>query len=160
MRTIKTFSVSTAVQSLKQQLLNWSESFEEAIFLDSNQTEHLYPGYDAILAVEAFTAIKSDEVDAFNKLDDYQTTTKDWLFGYLSYDLKNDTEFLTSKNEDQLKFPELYFIQPKKIWLLKSDYIEAHYLRMVDDEIDSDFESILKTKITETPSQALKFSPR
>lgn len=160
MRTIKQFPNSFLKEDFKNKLFYWAKQFEEIIFLDSSQSEHLYQDHEAILAVDGFTAIKSDDFDAFEKLNEYHTKTKDWLFGYLGYDLKNDTESITSKNQDHLQFPELYFIQPKKIWLLKANCIEAHYLKMVDDEIDTDFKSILKTKIIETPPQTLKFSPR
>ncbi|MDX1543109.1 MAG: aminodeoxychorismate synthase component I, partial [Christiangramia sp.] len=83
-----------------------------------------------------------DFVDAFDKLKEYQETTADWIFGYLSYDLKNDVEDLTSSNYDGLQFPDLYFFQPQKIILLKEKKIEFHYLRMVDDEIEQDFKDI------------------
>jgi para-aminobenzoate synthetase component 1 len=33
----------------------------------------------------------------------------DWMVGYLSYDLKNELEDLTSENHDGLGFPELFF---------------------------------------------------
>lgn len=160
MRTVKTFPKHVFEADFKQKLFYWAKQFEDIIFLDSNQTEHLYHDYEAILAVEAFTAIKSDDVNAFERLDEYQTKTKDWLFGYLSYDLKNDTESITSKNQDHLELPELYFIQPKKIWFLTKDSIEAHYLKMVDDEMDADIKSISEIQIPKISSESLRFSPR
>lgn len=128
--------------AFKKQLLNWSKQFREAIFLDSNNYEQKYTSFDAILAVDAFTSIKTDEVNAFEDLKQYQQTTKDWLFGYLSYDLKNDTEELKSKNFDGLNFPELFFFQPKKLFLLKDDQLEIKYLNMCDDEVEEDLEEI------------------
>ena len=144
MRTPKkiTFSLTT---EFKQQLLNWANQFEEVVWLDSNSYEFSSIEYEAILAVEAFTALKTDYVNAFGKLQEYQQTTKDWIFGYLTYDLKNDVEALSSKNFDGLSFPDLYFFQPKKIFLLKKDEIEMHYLGMVDDEMEEDWQAILKT---------------
>lgn len=128
--------------AFKKQLLNWSKQFREAIFLDSNNYEQKYTSFDTILAVDAFTSIKTDEINAFEDLKQYQQTTKDWLFGYLSYDLKNDTEELKSKNFDGLNFPELFFFQPKKLFLLKDDQLEIKYLSMCDDEVEEDLEEI------------------
>lgn len=128
--------------AFKKQLLNWSKQFREAIFLDSNNYEQKYTSFDTILAVDAFTSIKTDEINAFEDLKQYQQTTKDWLFGYLSYDLKNDTEELKSKNFDGLNFPELFFFQPKKLFLLKDDQLEIKYLNMCDDEVEEDLEEI------------------
>ncbi|NEV94131.1 anthranilate synthase component I family protein [Psychroflexus sp. YR1-1] len=160
MRTVRTFQKQQFSGDFKKKLFHWGKQFEEVIYLDSNEREHLYQNYGAMLAVDAFTAIKSDDCMAFERLDEYQSSTRDWLFGYLSYDLKNDTETITSKNEDHLQFPELYFIQPKKIWLVREDHIEAHYLKMVDDEIDTDFASILNLDLPETGSHAMRFTPR
>ncbi|WP_432670693.1 anthranilate synthase component I family protein [Flavobacterium sp. SM2513] len=128
---------------LKKQLLQWSQQFRELVFLDSNETHNSYSTYDCILAVDAFTAIQTDFLNAFEDLNIYQKTTKDWLFGYLSYDLKNDTEKLISANKDRLHFPDLYFFQPKKIIFLKENQLEFHYLNMCDDEMESDYQEII-----------------
>lgn len=144
MRTPKKISYLLTTE-FKQQLLNWANQFEEVVWLDSNSYEFSSVEYEAILAVEAFTALKTDYVNAFGKLQEYQQTTKDWIFGYLTYDLKNDVEALSSKNFDGLNFPDLYFFQPKKIFLLKKDEVEMHYLGMVDDEMEEDWQAILNT---------------
>lgn len=142
MRTSRVFSVEDP-QKLKQQILLWSRQFHEIAWLDSNEYESGSGEYEAILAVEAFTAIKTDHENAFDKLKEYQETTADWIFGYLSYDLKNDVEHLKSSNFDGLHFPDLYFFQPQKLILLKDDQVEFRYLKMVDDEIEDDFNEII-----------------
>jgi para-aminobenzoate synthetase component 1 len=126
----------------KEQLLFWGQQFREIIFMDSNEYPQQYSSYDCILAVDAFTAIKTDYHNAFEDLKQYQQITKDWLFGYLSYDLKNDVEHLKSNNFDGLGFSDLFFFQPKKIFLLKGNELEIQYLNMCDDEIEEDLEEI------------------
>ncbi|SFC29943.1 para-aminobenzoate synthetase component 1 [Zunongwangia mangrovi] len=152
MRSNKIFELSN-VNLFKQKLLSWASGFREVVWLVSNEYPDKYRQYDAILAVEAFTAIKTDAVEAFDKLKEYQETTADWIFGYLSYDLKNDTENLKSKNYDGLDFPELYFFQPQKLFLLKGNQLEVQYLRVVDDEIDLDFAAINDIVIPEKTAQ-------
>ena len=105
------------IQKFKVQLLEWSQKFKEVVWLDSNQCSQTYSNFDAVLAVDAFSYIKSDFRQAFEQLKAYQQTTKDWIFGYLSYDLKNDLEDLKSANFDGLGFPDLFFFQPKKSFL-------------------------------------------
>ena len=134
----------------KQELLSWSQQFREVVFLDSNEYPQKYSNYDCVLAADAFTSITTDYHNAFEDLKQYQQTTKDWLFGYFSYDLKNDTESLQSRNYDGLEFPDLFFFQPKKLFLLKGNQLEMHYLNMCDDEIECDFESLLKQTETTT----------
>jgi len=131
----------------KKQLLQWSNSAREVAFLDSNSYPQKYSSFDCVLAVDAFTSIKTDYINAFEDLHQYQGQTKDWLFGYLSYDLKNDTEDLHSSNFDGLEFPDLYFFQPKKLFLLKGNQLEMYYLRFCDDEMESDFEEIIQSAI-------------
>jgi len=126
----------------KKQLLLWSNSFREVVFLDSNDYNQIYSNYDCVLAIDSFTSIKTDYEKAFEDLHQYQSQTKDWLFGYLSYDLKNDIEDLQSNNYDGLEFPDLFFFQPKKLFLLKENQLEIQYLNMCDDEIDEDFNEI------------------
>ena len=116
----------------------WSQQFDDVVWLDSNHHKDQYGNYEAVLAVDAFTAIRTDYFEAFERLKEYQTVTKDWIFGYLTYDLKNTTEQLKSDNFDGLEFPELYFFQPKKLFLIKDNDVEIQYLKMVDDEIEVD----------------------
>ncbi|WP_127845701.1 anthranilate synthase component I family protein [Psychroflexus aestuariivivens] len=147
----------------KKQLLHWGNKHSEVVFLDSHDSSAntKYSTYDAVLAVEAFTAIKTDYFEAFQKLDEYQKTTNDWLFGYLSYDLKNNLENLKSENLDELEFPELYFFQPQKLFLLKGDLLEIQYLKLVDNEIKSDLEIILNTETKiNSSSNHIQMKPR
>lgn len=130
------------VEQYKQKLLLWSQQFSEVVWLDSNNYTQSYSSYDAVLAVDAITCIQTDHTDAFKQLKEYQSLTNDWIFGYLTYDLKNDVEPLKSQNFDGLQFPELCFFQPKKIFLIKDDTLEIRYLNMVDDDIASDLLAI------------------
>lgn len=133
-------------EHFKQQLLSWSQQFREVVFLDSNSYPQDYSRFDCVLAVDAFTSLKTDFHNAFDDLKQYQQTTKDWLFGYLSYDLKNNVEDLKSANFDGLDFPDLFFFQPKKIFLLKENQLEIQYLLLCDDEVEDDFEEIVQTE--------------
>ena len=127
----------------KKQLLLWANSYREVVFLDSNSYPQKYSSFDCVLAVDEFTSIKTDHHNAFEDLKQYQGQTKDWLFGYLSYDLKNDIEDLHSANFDGLDFPDLYFFQPKKLFILNGNQLELHYLRFCDDEMEADYFDII-----------------
>ncbi len=140
-------------EKLKQQLLEWSRSFREVVLLDSNAHQAAYSDFDFVLAVDALTSIQTDHYNAFEQLNQYQQTTQDWLFGYLSYDLKNDVEDLKSQNFDGLQFPELFFFQPKKLFLLRGNQLEVAYLPLCDDELDEDWASIQKQPISGQEAQ-------
>ena len=146
LRISKKFQIEDP-KTVKSQLLSWAQQFEEVVWLDTNGYEQKYASYDAVLAVDAFTVLKTDHSNAFEKLQEYQALSNDWLFGYLSYDLKNDVETLTSENYDGLQFPDLYFFQPKKLFLLKGVELQVHYLRLVEDELEGDIDGILDQKV-------------
>tara|TARA_R110000868_G_scaffold84625_4_gene238499 strand:- start:2502 stop:3803 length:1302 start_codon:yes stop_codon:yes gene_type:complete len=132
------------IVSFKQSLLNWSQQYYEVVWLDSNGHKSKYSSFDGMIAVDALTSIVTDTQNAFEDLSNYQSNTKDWIFGYLSYDLKNDTELLSSSNTDSLNFPALYFFQPKKLIEIEGTTVTFRYLNMVADEIEEDFKNILE----------------
>ena len=160
MRTQKTVLLKNS-KVFKKKLLRWSKQFEDVVWLDSNNHNKKNSNFDVALAVDAFTSVQSDFEGAFQKLNEYQSTCDDWIFGYLSYDLKNDIEDLTSNNFDGLKFPDLYFFQPKKIFLIKGNRLIVKYLKMVNDEFKHDLKAIKKTKAKSTKlSNNVKISLR
>lgn len=127
---------------LKKQLLHWAQQFREVVFLDSNNYQDRYGSYEAVLAVDAFTSLQTDDQKAFLELQSYQQETNDWLFGYLSYDLKNSIEPIDSQNIDGLNFPDLFFFQPKKIIILAQETLRFEYLGICEEEIADDFKDI------------------
>ena len=162
MRTTSTKHIANPTL-FKEQILYWSQQFNETIILDSNvesNENQLYKSYDLIIAVDAFTSIQTDYEKAFEDLYQYQSKANDWLFGYLAYDLKNDVEHLQSQNFDGLGFSDLYFFQPKKIFLLKDSTLEIQYLNMCDDEIDSDLEDILNQEKSESQESKVTIQQR
>ncbi|WP_339705411.1 anthranilate synthase component I family protein [uncultured Kriegella sp.] len=148
MRTKVSFIIAD-VPNFKDTLLYWAGQFKEAVWLDSNNHNDVYGTFDAVLAVDALTSLTTDAKHGFDNLKEYQERANDWLFGYLSYDLKNDVEQLGSANFDGLHFPELHFFQPKKIIRITANKADFIYLNMVGDEIEEDFKEISKTIIPE-----------
>lgn len=163
MRTVKKITLPEG-HNIKEKLLQWSQQFREVVWLDSNNYHQVHSSYDAVLAVDAFTILQTDAIDAFDKLKEYQSLTNDWLFGYLTYDLKYDTENLKSNNYDGLDFPELFFFQPKKVFLLKKNELEIQYLHFVDDELEVDYEEvqgvILIDEVINSPVSPIKIKLR
>ena len=76
MRTVKKYPFSLTEDS-KAQLLQWVQQFDEVVWMDSNNYSQNHKTYQAILAVDAFTAIKTDAHNAFDKLKDYQIGDKE-----------------------------------------------------------------------------------
>lgn len=140
-RHSQSYTINDSVH-LKKQLLQWAQQFREVVFLDSNNYQDRYGSYEAVLAVDAFTSLQTDDQKAFLELQSYQQETNDWLFGYLSYDLKNSIEPIDSQNIDGLNFPDLFFFQPKKIIILAQETLRFEYLGICEEEIADDFHTI------------------
>lgn len=141
MRTSRKFEIKNT-STIKDQLLQWGDHHREVVWLDSNLHFDKYQTFEAVLAVEAFTAIQTDYTDAFKKLHEYQKNIQDWIFGYLTYDVKNAVEDLQSNNYNGLGFPDLFFFQPKKIIFIQDNHLHFEYLNLCADEIEEDFEAI------------------
>ena len=139
------------LQVLKQQLLHWSKRYAATVLLDSNDYLHTKNQYDFILATDPLFQFRQNINNAFEALQKQIDTRQDWLFGYLSYDLKNDLEALESKHKDFLEFPELYFFQPKRLWIIKGSQVEAHYVSSCDPE--TDWQSITNATFEQTASE-------
>lgn len=145
MRTAVSFQLDNP-QKFKKNLLHWAQQFETVIWLDSNMDENhntlKYSSYDTILAVESAEEICINESSAFQQFHKFQTQCHDWIFGYFSYDLKNDVEALSSKNADYLGFPELYFFRPKKLFLFRGQQLTVAYLSSLSTAVAPDVETI------------------
>ncbi len=66
-RTVKAFHLKTT-KHIKKKLLYWSDNYDVALWLDSNNYQQHYSSFDAILALEECTAIETDYINAFEKL--------------------------------------------------------------------------------------------
>jgi para-aminobenzoate synthetase component 1 len=124
-RTTKIFQIEDT-DLFKQQLFEWAQSFQDITYLDSHTAKNhqdFYSQFDALLAVDAFTAIKTDALDGFSKLNDYQLITNDWLFGFMSFELKEDSHHLPSKQENLIDSRALFFSTKKAHPLKKQSSI-------------------------------------
>lgn len=113
------------ISDFKQKALHWANQFDVCCFLDSNQYKDVYSAYDFVIAAGVQSELKCPSGTAFNQLKAFQSINKQWLFGFFSYDLKNETEDLHSNHADQLNFPDLYFFVPKYLIAFKNGKAEV-----------------------------------
>ena len=147
---------------LKEKLLNWARNQQTVLWLDNNGHEDAHGNFDALLAVGEVSSLQLNNAEnTFDKLATYQAKTQDWIFGYFSYDLKNDLESLVSENEDQLKFPELYFFQPEKIITLCGKTLTQMYAPAFEDQAATDLKAIRNQPFSpQNRSNSLKIEAR
>jgi para-aminobenzoate synthetase component 1 len=103
------------ITEFKRKALIWANYFNTVCLLDSNQYPHKnYKSKDWVLAVDAVDELICGD-GAFEKLKVFQAAAGSTIFGFLTYDLKNQVEKLESSHADGLGFPELYFFKPRYI---------------------------------------------
>lgn len=83
-----------------------------------------------------------------------------YIFGYLSYDLKEQIHHIPSKNQDHLKFPEAYFWVPKNVVRLHNENIA-----FLQGPKDAECYNFINTFLEEETDQnfhhnATQFTPR
>ncbi len=128
MRYTYQYTINDAEQ-FKQKLLSWGNGFDCFAFLDSNDinknssTKHRYCSFELIAGIGAIETMPTSAISGFSSLKTFTDNTKDWLFGFFSYDLKNETEALGSDNYDGLGFPDIHFFQPKYLITLKDNQL-------------------------------------
>ena len=105
-----------------EKALHWANGFSHCAYFQSNGISYPYQGFDEILAVGVKRIFSPNEKDRFEALSAFHQNK--WLFGYLGYDLKNDTEKLSSNNADHVLFPEISFFEPQHLLFFKGNEIE------------------------------------
>lgn len=116
---------TTELNIFKQKAMQWAASFEICCCLDSNQYQDPYSNYDWLIAVNAVQELKTSAGQAFEQLQDFYQKQQTWMFGLLSYELKNEIERLNSRHSDQLDFPDLFFFVPQYLIAIKGNKIEV-----------------------------------
>ena len=124
MRSSYTFPNKGALTD--DRLLAFTNEFRYSSILKSNNVKNdLYSSYETIVAVGA-TKILSSEKDSFKKLRKFHSEYKDWMFGFLSYELKNEIDNLDSDNISNINIPNLFFYIPETVLLFSKEIITVH----------------------------------
>jgi len=136
--------------SITRQVFAWAKGYEKIFFLHSNDyKDDPYKKFDALIGVSSpghsqNPAFHSDiHSHTLQEIDTFTRHSNDWIFGHISYDLKNLLEKkLSSKHENLTGFPLLAFHIPEIVITLKDGLLEIHSLSTQPDEI---FEAITNT---------------
>lgn len=146
------FEIET--ETFRKQALSWADQFEELCFFQSNGFHDEYSNINSMLAIQAKYTFESDaQNDTFEQLEKFRAKhPNSWMPGFLSYDLKNETENINSSFENKLGFPEAFFFVPNillRFWdtsvEIESDDPKNTYteiIRYTDQPESDDFSTI------------------
>ncbi|MBI4946770.1 MAG: anthranilate synthase component I family protein [Bacteroidetes bacterium] len=137
MRKFVKYEISN-VLVFKENLLHYANSFHRCCVLISNTGQENFTGIysdrnEMIIAVDSIDQITPSE-NSFAALNRFHKEKTDWLFGFLTYDLKNEVESLSSENFDGINFPRMNFFQPKYVFILRNTKVEIGFLPNVSSK--------------------------
>ena len=124
----QTYTLLSTNQNINIEALN--EHFDRICIFDSNENENdkKYLSSSKLIAVGATQEICiKDSQNALSDLQQFYNSKPGWIFGYLTYDLKNEIEQLSSENIDKLGFPLLQFFSPKVVLQIENDLVSVFY---------------------------------
>src|SRR5688572_6930587 len=104
-------------------MLNWANRFNICCLLDNQQYQLPHHSIECLMAAGARRSLSASAGNALDQLSSFYNQEKDWLFGHLAYDLKNELEPLSSSHPDGIGFPDLFFFIPEIIIQLGLDEI-------------------------------------
>ena len=143
-------------------LVYYTKGYKFSCLLHSNisnvKVPKKYFQYDAIFAFDSIKSIKSNN-DSFNKIQSFHNKEKDWLFGYLSYDLKNELYDLSSKNIDNINVDNIAFFIPRHVFLINKNSL---YIESIDskNKIDFLYKEIINQNILNKKTKAITLKRR
>lgn len=102
-------------------MLNWAQQFGTFCFLDNHQYQIHPHTEECLLAAGVKRKITPGPAGNLDTLQQFIDAKKSWLFGHLSYDLKNEIEGMVSAHEDHVGFPDFFFFEPEYLVRLQKD---------------------------------------
>ena len=98
-------------------MLSWAKQFNIFCFLDNEQYSYQPHGYESLFAAGVADCFESETLQG---LDLFLAKHPAWVFGHLSYTLKNSIHFASPK-KDRLGFPPIFLFVPELLLLLKKE---------------------------------------
>ena len=133
----------------KIQMLNWVNRFNIFCLLDNRHYDFSKPAFECLLAAGSKASVEMPVGSAYDALHHFYTENKnEWLFGHFGYDLKNETEKLSSRNADGIGFSDLHFFVPEIVLELNNNEVTI----FCDGDAELIFNTILTCSLTITVS--------
>lgn len=104
-------------------MLNWTQQFSTFCFLDNHQYQLQPHTEECILAAGNKRSIIAKGDSGLHELGQFISGRKNWYFGHLAYDLKNEIEGLTSAHPDHIGFPGYFFFEPEYIIRIQKEQL-------------------------------------
>lgn len=130
--------------------------------VSSEETERKYSSYQSIHGFGAKKEITPLNGACLKTIESTIDQQPAFYFICLSYDLKNEIEDLSSKNEPIIDLPDVFFFEPKFVVIEESKAEFYLYVQSIEEKLE--FEKILKQCIEshclKSSEEKIKLSPK
>ena len=149
------FRLDITLTEFLNKLLAWGGQLEHFAVYPGNEYPDPYHQYDLLFAAGAKRIIQPD-ANFLDSLYQHWEKKPSWLFGYVSYDVKNDLEKLHSRHPDNVEAPPLYFFEPEIVGYLRDGVL---HLETNGDDHEL-YRQIISTKADFAALPKLDFTAR
>ena len=122
-------------------MLHWVNQFSVCCFLDNNQYDFPQHSRECIAGAGIYVSTRRTSNQALEGLRDFPGLEDDWVFGHLSYDLKNEIDHLQSTLPDRTGFADLFFFVPEYVLQLDENQLQIGSFRPDHEAIFSSIET-------------------
>jgi len=122
-------------------MLRWANQFNICCFLDNNEYSSNHHSYEWLLAAGSVKIFSPSE-NKLQALKEFCADNKDWLFGHLGYDLKNEIENLNSFHQDFIGFPDIFLFQPEIVIYLNTGSVSISCITQEPENIFTSIKNI------------------
>lgn len=136
------------LDQFKTKLLQFLQQEEAVAVLDSCSlpSANNIKSYDLVAGFGIQNSLSSNELNALDDLYTFHNEVKDWIFGVLSYDLKNNIHTqLSSNNPDYTQQPLVHFFQAQNIIFIKENELLVESINDPDLLIESILDCPIKS---------------
>ncbi|MBD2767858.1 aminodeoxychorismate synthase component I [Hymenobacter sp. BT664] len=123
--TVLTVALADLPADFRGRALQWAAGFPHCAYFEPNGLEYPYGPFDRLLAVAAAGAETAASLAQLRPLLDRRPDLGPRC-GFITYEVKNDLEALTSENHDALGWPQLHFFAPDTWLCWRPDAVEIH----------------------------------
>jgi para-aminobenzoate synthetase component 1 len=103
-------------------MLHFGKKFGIFCFLDNHGYE-FSKSYECIAGAGALKSIIARDVPGLTRLNRFHKESREWIFGHVAYDVKNEIENAESSNPDGIQFPDIHFFIPEIIFILNKNEV-------------------------------------
>ncbi len=149
---------------ISENIASFFSAYKNFCILNSNTNRFVkfpYPSYNIydVIAGAGIKSVLAASSDSFGALRKFCIENKEWMFGHLCYDLKNETEnCLHSSHTDHIGFNDIHFFVPEIVVLLKDSNLTV--IAESENECEKVFRELTSDKKNIREINRIEFSVR